>query len=136
MVPPRENLSDVKQFSGPTLILRLLPWLLLTAVLIGLSVMPQRAAADGGGPPSPTPTFTLVPLPTFPLPTFPPLPSPTFFPLPTALQTSFLPTQPVFLPTQAPVESGRSLICLPFALLALLVAVFITIWFFRRGLLG
>lgn len=102
----------------------------LAAGLIFLSTA-QVVRADGGGWPTPSPTFILFPTAT-PLPTTEPYPYPKTLPTQMQLQVP-LPSPTFFLPTAAPVASGGSaLVCWPFALTLLLVIILGSTVIFRR----
>jgi hypothetical protein len=101
---------------------------ILATGLISVSAV-QEGRADGGGFPTPTPTFILFPTAT-PLPTTVPYPYPKTLPTQMQLQAA-LPSPTFFLPTPAATDSG-SIVCWPFALVFLLIVILGSTVIFRR----
>lgn len=110
-------------------------WSLLALFILATGLIFLTAAqvgrADGGGWPTPSPTFILFPTATS-LPTTEPYPYPKTLPTQMQLQAA-LPSPTFFLPTAAAEAStGSTFICWPFALALLLVIILGSTVIFRR----
>ncbi len=110
-------------------------WVSLALFILAIGLIfltaPLVVKADGGGWPTPSPTFILFPTVTS-LPTTEPYPYPKTLPTQFQLQAP-LPSPTFFMPTAVPVSSSSSpFVCWPFALTFLLVLVLGSTVIFRR----